>query len=167
MYLTFFLLLIFLNLIKFLLDESSFLLILLNLNDLSWNLMSLVSFYESIFSRNLIKILAFTSLSFSFIEVFSSLMAFSFSHILKLSQNLISPWWIFFFLPSLMGWTIHFLWWTLFSKLDELFIFSSFELVPLSSLRTLRSGAKTIRSTLPHLEINACILNFPTLGLSF
>ena len=40
--------------------------------------MSLVSFDESVFSHELMKILAFTSLSFSFIEVFSSLMAFSF-----------------------------------------------------------------------------------------
>ena len=38
-----------------------------------------------------------------------------------LSQNLISPWWISF-LPRLMGWTILFIWWTLFPKVDE-FVF--------------------------------------------
>ena len=36
---------------------------------------------------------------FFFVEVFSSLMAISFSHSLMLSQNLISSWWISF-LPS-------------------------------------------------------------------
>ena len=45
------------------LDESSFLIILLNLNDLSWNLISLMSFDKSISSHNLMKILAFNSLS--------------------------------------------------------------------------------------------------------
>ena len=97
------------------LDESSFLLILLNLNDLSWNLMSLVSFVKSIFSHNLMKILAFTSLFFFFVEVFSSLMSFSFW------LKSYSPWWISF-LPSLMNWTFAFLWWTLFPNVYELFI---------------------------------------------
>ena len=43
--------------------------------------MSLVSFDESVFSRNLMKILAFISFSFFFfflVEVFSSLMTYSF-----------------------------------------------------------------------------------------
>ena len=108
------------------LDESSFLLILLNLNDLSWNLMSLVSFVKSVFSHNLMKILAFTSLSLSFFVLFGwslywlDVLLF-FSHSLMLSQNLIYPWWISF-LPSLMNWTFTFLWWTLFPKVDELFI---------------------------------------------
>ena len=149
--------------LDFALVESSFLLIFLNLNDLSWNLMSLVSFDESVFSHNLMKIPAFTSLSLFLsllVEVFSSLIAFSFFLSLMLSQNLISPWW-----------TSYLAWWSelslfldehsflnLMPKLDELFIFSSFELVPLSSLRTLRGGAKTKRSTLPHLGIKACIL---------
>jgi len=111
--------------LNFAFDESSFLLILLNLNELSWNLKSLVSFDESIFSHNLIKILVFTSLSLSlslsWLKSFLAWRPSLFPHSLMLSQNLISPWWISF-LTSLMEWTIPFRWWTLFPKLDELFI---------------------------------------------
>ena len=85
--------------LDFSLDESSFLLILLNLNNLSWNLMSLVPFDESIFSHNLMKILAFTFLSlffFFWLKSFLSWWPSIFSHSLMLSQNLISSWWIFF-----------------------------------------------------------------------
>ena len=69
-----------------------------------------------------------------------------FSHSLMLFQNLISPWWVFF-LSSLMEWTIPF-----FDELSILNLMNSSS-VSLSSLRTLWCGAKTIRSTLPHLEI--------------
>ena len=135
----FFLFLIFLNLIGFSsLDEFSFLLTPLNLNDLSWNLISLVSFVELVFSHNLMKILAFIPFSLSFfflVEIFSSLMAFSFSHCLIPPQNLISPWWI------------------LFSELDESSYFELVILFSLSPLRTIPSGVESIRSTLPHLEI--------------
>ena len=64
-------------------------------------------------------------LSLLFFEVFPNLMAFFFSHCLMLFQNLISPWWISF-LPSLMEWIVLLSWWTLFPKLDDLFIFFFF-----------------------------------------
>ena len=70
----------------------------LNLNDLSWNLISLVSFDKSFFFH-----LDENSCTYSFhwfflVEVFSSLMTIIFSHSLMLSQNLISLWWISSFL---------------------------------------------------------------------
>ena len=134
-----------------LLMNLQFLHIPLNLNDLSWNLISLVSFDKSFFFH-----LDENSCTYSFhwfflVEVFSSLMTIIFSHSLMLSQKPYLSLMDFFF-PNLMEWTIHFLWWALFSELSELFIFS-LELVTLSSLRTLSSGAKSIRSTFPQLKI--------------
>ena len=81
-----------------LLMNLQFLHIPLNLNDLSWNLISLVSFDKSFFFH-----LDENSCTYSFhwfflVEVFSSLMTIIFSHSLMLSQNLISLWWISSFL---------------------------------------------------------------------
>ena len=75
------------------------------------------------------------SLFIFLVEIFSRLMAFSFSHSLIPPQNLISPWWI------------------LFSELDESSYFELVILFSLSPLRTIPSGVESIRSTLPHLEI--------------
>ena len=75
------------------------------------------------------------------VEIFSSLIAFSFFLSLMLSQNLISPWRISF-LPSF----------------DEISFLNLMNL-PLLNLSycfhwgPLPSGAGSIRSTLPHLEI--------------
>ena len=81
-----------------LLMNLQFLHIPLNLNDLSWNLISLVSFDKSFFFH-----LDENSCTYSFhwfflVEVFPSLMTIIFSHSLMLSQNLISLWWISSFL---------------------------------------------------------------------
>ena len=125
----FFLFLIFLNLIRFC---SWWVFIFAHPSQLEWFFMeshiSHVFWWISILSQldeNSWIHFSFFLFSFFLVEVFSSLMAFSFSHNLMLSQNLISPWWASF-LPSLMGWTIPFLWWTLFPTLDELFTFSFF-----------------------------------------
>ena len=87
--------------LDFALVESSFLLIFLNLNDLSWNLMSFVSLMNQHSLSTWWKLLhSLLSLFLSLlVEVFSSLIAFSFFLSLMLSQNLISSWWISF-LPS-------------------------------------------------------------------
>ena len=82
-----------------------------------------------------------------------------FSHSLMLFPNLISPWWFFFssFL-AWWGWTIPFLWWNLFSKLDELFIFSSlFSLPPLSLFTHF-----TNLHFLPHYTISSLKITFPS-----
>ena len=103
------------------LDESSFLLILLNLNDLSWNLMSFVSLMNqhslTTWWKFLHSLLPFFFMLVSFLSWWPSL----FAHSLMFSQSLISPWWISF-LPSFDEVKYPFFWWTLFSKLDELFI---------------------------------------------
>ena len=134
----FFLFLIFLNLIGFSsLDEFS---CFAHPSQLEWSFMeshiSCVFWWINILSQlDKNSCIHFSLSLFLLVEIFSSLMAYSFSHSLIPPQNLISPWW------------------ALFSELDESSYFELVILLSLSPLRALPSSVESIRSSLPYLEI--------------